>query len=76
MGLQYQIKIKNKEYWKFVACREFKRAVAKTYPENWNMYVAVNPNMKIRTAYQKFKTRDRAIKLQNEALTTYNEFDI
>jgi len=31
-------KIKNREFWSFVACREFKRAVAKTYPENWPMF--------------------------------------
>jgi hypothetical protein len=71
-----KIKIKNKEYWKFVACREFKRSVAKTYPENWNMYVAVDPTEKIRKTYQKFKTRQIALKLQSKALETYNEFDL
>ena len=68
-----KIKIKNKEYWKFVACREFKRSVAKTYPENWNMYVAVDPTEKIRKTYQKFKTKEVALKLQKGALETYNE---
>jgi hypothetical protein len=71
-----KIKIKNKEFWKFVACREFKRTVAKTYPENWQMYVVANPNMKIRTTYQKFKTKDHLVKMQNKALETYNEFDL
>lgn len=71
-----KIKMKNKEYWKFVACREFKRAVAKTYPENWNMYVVVEPNAKIRTTYQNFFKKHYALKKQAEALTTYNEFNL
>jgi hypothetical protein len=31
-GTKYQMK--NRKFWAFVACRNFKRAVAKTYPEN------------------------------------------
>lgn len=71
-----KIKMKNKEYWKFVACREFKRAVARTYPENWNMYVAVDPRTKIRETYQKVLKRDYAQKMSKKNLETYNEFDI
>jgi hypothetical protein len=40
-------KMKNREYWSFVACRDFKRLVAKSYPENWNMYRVVENNKKI-----------------------------
>ena len=71
-----KIKMKNKEFWSFVACREFKRSVAKSYPENWNMYAAIEPNTKIRLTYQKSLKKDYAIKKQNEALETYNEFDL
>jgi hypothetical protein len=71
-----KIKMRNKEYWKFVACREFKRAVAKTYPENWNMYVAVDPNTKIRKTYQRAIRKDYAQKMDKKNLETYNEFDI
>lgn len=71
-----KIKMKNKEYWKFVACRDFKRTVAKTYPENWNMYVVVDPNAKIRTTYQNFFKKQYALKKQAEAFKTYNEFDL
>jgi len=69
-------KMKNREFWKFIACREFKRSVAKSYPENWNMYAAIEPNTKIRLTYQKSLKKDYAIKKQNEALETYNEFDL
>lgn len=71
-----RIKMRNKEYWKFVACREFKRAVAKTYPENWNMYVAVDPNTKIRKTYQKAMKKTYAQMMDKKTLETYNEFDI
>ena len=71
-----KIKMKNKEFWSFVACREFKRSVAKSYPENWNMYAAIEPNTKIRLTYQKSLKKDYAIKKQNESLETYNEFDL
>ena len=69
-------KMKNREFWSFIACREFKRNVAKTYPENWNMYVVVDPKTKIRLAYSKalykdVKAKETAIGLQN-----YNEFEI
>jgi len=39
-------KIKNREFWGFTACRNFKRSVAKTYPENWNMYIVVDATKK------------------------------
>jgi hypothetical protein len=45
--------MKNREFWSFVACREFKRAVAKAYPENWNMYVVVDPTKQLKVNYTK-----------------------
>lgn len=69
-------KMKNREFWSFVACRDFKRSVAKTYPENWNMYVVVDATTKLRETYQKTVRRDIAIKRQEEGLKSYNEFDL
>jgi hypothetical protein len=69
-------KIKNREYWKFVGCRDFKRTVAKTYPENWNMYVEIEPNKQVKLAYSKAIYKDIIIKETTEALKTYNEFEI
>ncbi len=31
-------RFRNREFWRFKACREFKRGVAKTYPEKWTQY--------------------------------------
>jgi hypothetical protein len=69
-------KMKNREFWSFVACREFKRAVSRNYPENWNMYVVVDATAKLRKLYQKTVGRNIAVNKEKEALKSYNEFDI
>jgi len=69
-------KMKNREFWSFVACREFKRSVARSYPENWNMYVAAYNNKQIKLTYQKFAYKNLKARETEEALKTYNEFDI
>jgi hypothetical protein len=69
-------KMKNREFWSFVAGREFKRSVAKTYPDNWNMYVAVDATTKLRLIYQKAMYKQLAIRNDKRAMTTYNEFEL
>ena len=69
-------KMKNREFWGFTACRDFKRAVAKTYPENWNMYVQVLPESKIDKVYNSVLYKDYMNKVKTKALKSYNEFDI
>lgn len=69
-------KMRNKEFWGFTASREFKRSVAKSYPENWNIYVVVDATTKLRQTYQKSMQKDYLLKKQSEALETYNEFDL
>ena len=70
-------KMKNREFWSFSASREFKRSVAKSYPENWNMYVEVDPRQQLKAAY---KSKESGIQLnkkyEKEALKNYNEFDL
>ncbi len=69
-------KIKNREFWSFVACREFKRAVAKTYPENWPMYVIADPKTKLQWAYSRSVYKEIKAKETAKALENYNEFDL
>jgi hypothetical protein len=69
-------KMKNREFWGFTACREFKRAVSKNYPENWNMYVVVNATTKLRETYQKAVMKDIVINREKQALKSYNEFEL
>ena len=69
-------KMKNREYWTFVACRDFKRLVAKSYPENWNMYRVVENNKKIKKLYQQVYYAGKEALLTQNALKTYNEFEL
>lgn len=69
-------KMKNREFWGFTACREFKRSVAKSYPENWNMYLQVVSKAKIDKVYNSAIYKDYLNKVKNKALKSYNEFDI
>lgn len=69
-------KMKNREFWGFVACREFKRAVAKTYPENWNMYLVVEPTRKIKLNSTRNYLANSAKQQEREGLKHYNEFEL
>ena len=69
-------KMKNREYWSFVACRDFKRLVSKLYSENWNMYRVVENNKKIKKLYQQVYYAGKEALLTQNALKTYNEFEL
>ena len=65
-----------RECWAFTACRQFKRSVAKTYPENWTMYVQVDPHRKLRKMYTATVLKNMRKKKLDSQLTNYNEFDL
>jgi hypothetical protein len=65
-----------RECWGFVACRNFKRSVAKNYPENWTMYVEVSPDRKLRSIYTTNVLKHIRKKKLDVDLTNYNEFDL
>jgi hypothetical protein len=65
-----------RECWSFTACRNFKRKVAKTYPENWTMYVQIDSNKKMREMYTAITMKNKILKEQAVKLKTYNEFDL
>ena len=69
-------KIKNREFWGFTACRNFKRSVAKTYPENWNMYIVVDATKKLNLTYSNAVYRDKKNKETELALKQYNDSDL
>ena len=69
-------RMRNREFWGFTACREFKRSVAKTYPENWNTYVVVDANQRLKLTYNKAVYKEIKLKETTRALENYNEFDL
>lgn len=45
-------RFKNRELWRFVACRDFKRSVAKEYPKNWTKYLKMKTKFRIAHLYK------------------------
>lgn len=69
-------KVKDRQIWNFVPCRSFKRAVAKSYPENWEKYIEVPDNLKISKLYKSTVLNDKENKETLSSIINYNEFDI
>ena len=46
-------RFKNRELWQFKAVRQFKRTVAKTYPEQWPKYVVMENKQRVADMYKK-----------------------
>lgn len=69
-------RMKNREFWGFVACRDFKRLVAKTFPENWNNYIAVDPDKKLKKQYITAYLKDKNIRQTKESLKDYKDFEL
>ena len=46
-------RFKNRELWQFKAVRQFKRAVAKTYPEQWSKYIVMESKKRVADMYKK-----------------------
>lgn len=69
-------KVRDRQIWTFRPCRQFKRYVAKQYPENWTKYVKVENQIRISKLYTaltyiQFEKKNTEIKLKD-----YNEFDL
>lgn len=65
-----------RECWSFTACRNFKRAVAKSYPENWTLYVQIDSSQKMKKTYTAIIVKEFKEIEQNAQLEFYNEFDL
>lgn len=71
-------KFKHREMWYFRGTRDFKRAVAKVYPEKWKMYVQVESGRNI-SKYVNAHRKTVHIEKKNDEFEIdplYNEFDI
>jgi len=62
-------KFRNRDLWRFQAHRDFKRSVAKVYPDNWNKYMFMNDKQKISHLY--YRQDDKC----QEFFKNYNEFE-
>ena len=48
-------RFKNRELWQFTAVRQFKRAVAKSYPKKWTKYIRMENKKRVADMYKKNK---------------------
>tara|TARA_R110002020_G_scaffold36503_1_gene109738 strand:- start:3181 stop:3765 length:585 start_codon:yes stop_codon:yes gene_type:complete len=69
-------RFKNRELWKFTATRNFKRAVAKTYPEEWTKYIVMKNKGRVTDLYKRDIMINRELDEKAKALKNYNEFEI
>lgn len=70
--------LKHKELWNFIGIREFKREVAKVYPEKWKMYLQVENKKHISKYLKEIKQKDYFTKIKESFVIDplYNEFEI
>lgn len=69
-------RFKNHDLWVFTGCREFTRGVSKVYSERWNMYVKIDPMIKINTMFRSNYKKLSLKEGQTEFLQDYNELEI
>tara|TARA_R100000234_G_scaffold110081_1_gene82314 strand:+ start:298 stop:813 length:516 start_codon:yes stop_codon:yes gene_type:complete len=46
-------RFKNRDLWQFQAVRQFKRTVAKTYPDNWPKYIVMESKRRVKDMFKK-----------------------
>jgi hypothetical protein len=73
-GTKY--KFQNRDLWKFVATRKFKRTVAKEYPRRWKQYIEVAQSDRVSSLFnEKPPKADDFVKMESELLELYDEFN-
>jgi hypothetical protein len=69
-------RFRNHELWMFDAVRDFKRTVAKTYPENWKRYILLDNMIKVSRIFRKQKMQDFIKNETEQLLEQYDEFNL
>lgn len=69
-------KFRNHELWGFAGVRDFKRSVAKTYPQEWKKYVMVDNMVRVSRIFRKESTIIRKKKETIDLLDSYDEFNL
>jgi len=66
----------NRELWGFTAVRQFKRAVAASYPDNWMRYVVLGDTLRVNDLFKKYTKEEYKKKITQISLKDYNEFEL
>tara|TARA_R110000868_G_scaffold137562_3_gene351118 strand:+ start:31 stop:612 length:582 start_codon:yes stop_codon:yes gene_type:complete len=69
-------RLRDRSLWGFVASRYFKRAVTKSFKEDWKRYIVIDKNFTVSKLFASFIIKHNVEKKQKEQLNTYNEFEL
>lgn len=69
-------KVTDRQIWNFIPCRNFKRHVAKTYPENWTRYIKIANTLRVSKLYHALSVKSYQEAIDKNNIQFYNEFDI
>jgi hypothetical protein len=62
--------------WWFTGVRDFKRTIARTYPENWKRYILLDNMIKVSRIFRKQKSQDIIKNETEQLLQQYDEFNL
>jgi hypothetical protein len=69
-------KLRDRSIWAFNGARYFKRAVTKSFKEDWRKYLVIDNTTKVSKMYKKMKQKDYFDTIREKQFNEYNEFDI
>jgi hypothetical protein len=75
-NFETKYRFKHHEMWGFTGLRDFKRTVAKTYPQEWKKYVQVDNLVKVSLLFRKHKFKDFKKNETQKLLEEYDEFNL
>lgn len=69
-------RLKDSALWAFSGSRYFKRAVTKTFKEDWRKYLVIDNTTRVSKMYLKRRQKDYIMANYAEKEKTYNEFEM
>lgn len=75
-NFETKYRFKHNDMWSFVGIRDFKRTVAKTYPELWKKYVLVDDLVRVSKIFRIQKYKDFKKHETVKLLEEYDEFNL
>lgn len=75
-NFETKYRFKNHDLWGFSGLRDFKRSVAKAYPQEWKKYVQVDNKLKISRLFRLEKFKQFKTEETKDLLKTYDEFNL
>jgi len=69
-------KLRDRSIWAFNGARYFKRAVTKSFKEDWRKYLVIDNTTKVSKMYKKMRQKDYFDTIREKQFNEYNEFDI